>query len=116
MTASNAFVTGPIGRALGFEHLIAVELGTENDDPHGRYTGTPVGVASFREGKITRTEQWLASLGHRLDDFPRSYFYSDSINDLPLLERVSDPVATNPDVPLREIAQARGWPVIDLFR
>ncbi|ALK29962.1 HAD family hydrolase [Burkholderia plantarii] len=115
VTATNAFVTAPIGRALGFEHLLAIELGTEGDDPAARYTGHPIGVATFREGKITRTEQWLASLGHRLDDFPRSFFYSDSINDLPLLERVTDPVATNPDARLRALAGERGWPVIELF-
>ncbi len=115
VTATNAFVTAPIGRALGFEHLLAIELGTEGGDPAARYTGQPIGVATFREGKITRTEQWLASLGHRLDDFPRSFFYSDSINDLPLLERVTDPVATNPDARLRALAGERGWPVIDLF-
>ncbi|WP_414444519.1 HAD family hydrolase [Burkholderia sp. 22PA0106] len=116
VTASNAFVTEPIGRALGFEHLLAIELATEGGDPAARYTGAPVGVPSFREGKITRTEQWLDSLGHRLDTFSRSYFYSDSINDLPLLEQVTDPVATNPDAPLRAVAAARGWPVLDLFQ
>ncbi|WP_186200584.1 HAD family hydrolase [Burkholderia gladioli] len=115
VTASNAFVTGPIGRALGFEHLLAIELATEGGDPAARYTGAALGVASFREGKVTRTEQWLATLGASLEDFPRSFFYSDSINDLPLLERVTDPVATNPDARLRAIADERGWPVLELF-
>ncbi len=115
VTASNAFVTTPIGRALGFEHLLAIDLGTEGGDPAARYTGLPIGVPSFREGKITRTEQWLGSLGHSLDGFARSFFYSDSINDLPLLERVTDPIATNPDARLRAVAAERGWPVLDLF-
>jgi phosphoserine phosphatase len=74
-----------------------------------------VGVPTFREGKIVRTETWLASLGYALQDFPKSYFYSDSINDVPLLERVTHPVATNPDPRLRAIAQERDWPVIELF-
>lgn len=115
VTATNVFITTPIGKALGFEHLLGIELGTEGDDPSARYTGTAVGVPTFREGKITRTESWLASLGHRLQDFPQSYFYSDSINDVPLMERVTHPVATNPDPRLRAIATERGWPVIELF-
>ncbi|WP_341313373.1 HAD family hydrolase [Paraburkholderia sp. IMGN_8] len=115
VTATNVFITTPIGKALGFEHLLGIELGTEGDDPLARYTGTAVGVPTFREGKITRTENWLASLGHRLQDFPQSYFYSDSINDIPLMECVTHPVATNPDARLRAIATERGWPVIELF-
>ncbi|MFP3563997.1 HAD family hydrolase [Paraburkholderia sp. SIMBA_030] len=115
VTATNVFITTPIGKALGFEHLLGIELATEGDDPLARYTGTAVGVPTFREGKITRTESWLASLGHRLQDFPQSYFYSDSINDVPLMERVTHPVATNPDPRLRTIATERGWPVIELF-
>ncbi|MFM0335134.1 histidinol-phosphatase [Paraburkholderia fungorum] len=115
VTATNVFITSPIGKALGFDHLLGIELGTEGDDPLARFTGTAVGVPTFREGKITRTEGWLASLGYRLQDFPRSYFYSDSINDVPLLERVTHPVATNPDTRLRAIAAERGWPVIELF-
>ena len=115
VTATNVFITTPIGKALGFEHLLGIELGTEGDDPLARYTGTAVGVPTFREGKITRTENWLASLGHRLQDFPQSYFYSDSINDIPLMECVTHPVATNPDPRLRAIATERGWPVIELF-
>jgi HAD superfamily hydrolase (TIGR01490 family) len=115
VTATNVFVTAPIGKALGFEHLLGIELGTEGDDPLGRYTGVAVGVPTFREGKITRTESWLAALGYRLEDFPQSYFYSDSINDVPLLERVTHPIATNPDARLRALAMERGWPVIELF-
>jgi len=115
VTATNVFITKPIGKALGFEHLLGIDLGTEGGDPLARFTGTAVGVPTFREGKIVRTEDWLASLGHRLEDFPQSWFYSDSINDVPLLERVTHPVATNPDPRLRAIAAERGWPVIELF-
>jgi HAD superfamily hydrolase (TIGR01490 family) len=116
VTATNVFVTAPIARALGIEHLLGIELGTEGNEPGARFTGLSVGVPSFREGKITRTETWLASLGHRLEDFAQSWFYSDSINDLPLLERVTHPVATNADPRLRAIAVERGWTVLDLFR
>jgi phosphoserine phosphatase len=66
VTATNVFITKPIGKALGFEHLLGIDLGTEGGDPLARFTGTAVGVPTFREGKITRTENWLASLGHRL--------------------------------------------------
>ncbi|MGF6769377.1 HAD superfamily hydrolase (TIGR01490 family) [Paraburkholderia sp. GAS199] len=115
VTATNEFITQPIGKALGFEHLLGIQLGTEGGDPLGRFTGAALGVPTFREGKVTRTESWLASLGHALHDFPQSYFYSDSINDVPLMERVTHPVATNPDARLRAIATDRGWPVIELF-
>jgi HAD superfamily hydrolase (TIGR01490 family) len=115
VTATNVFVTEPIAKALGVEHLLGIELGTEGDDPAARYTGSATGVPSFREGKIVRTDAWLASLGATLADFPKSWFYSDSINDVPLLERVTDPVATNPDDRLRAVATQRGWPVLDLF-
>jgi HAD superfamily hydrolase (TIGR01490 family) len=115
VTATNVFITAPIAKALGVEHLLAIELGTEGDDPLGRYTGRSVGVVTFREGKIVRTEQWLASQGLKLVDFEASYFYSDSVNDVPLMERVTHPVATNPDAKLRVIAAERDWPVIELF-
>ena len=111
VTATNDFVTAPIVRAFGVEHLIA----TRAEQRDGRYTGRVDGRPSFREGKIDRVEEWLASLGHRLGDFERSWFYSDSANDLPLLERVSDPVATNPDPTLRARAKAQGWPILELF-
>jgi HAD superfamily hydrolase (TIGR01490 family) len=112
VTATNAFVTAPIARAFGIEHLVAT--GVERD-VDGRYTGRPQGTPSFREGKIVRTGEWLASLGRTLGDFGRSWFYGDSRNDLPLLERVTDPVATNPDEVLHATAVARGWPVLRLF-
>ena len=112
VTATNAFVTAPIARAFGIGHLVAtgIEVG-----PDGQYTGRPEGTPSFREGKIVRTTEWLASLGQVLSGFERSWFYSDSRNDLPLLERVTDPVATNPDAVLHATAIDRGWPVIRLF-
>ena len=112
VTATNAFVTAPIARAFGIEHLVATGV---EQGPDGRYTGRPEGTPSFREGKIARTSQWLASLGLALDGFERSWFYSDSRNDLPLLERVTDPVATNPDDVLHAVAIERGWPVLRLF-
>lgn len=111
VTATNAFVTGPIARTFGIEHLVATEV----EDVGGEFTGRPRGTPSFREGKVVRTEQWLASLGHAWGDFARTWFYSDSRNDLPLLERVSDPVATNPDAVLHAVAIERRWPVLRLF-
>ncbi len=111
VTATNAFVTAPIARAFGFDHLI----GAECEMADGVYTGRPAGTPSFRDGKVIRTEQWLASLGHRWKDFDEVWFYSDSSNDLPLLEHATHPVATNPDPGLRALAQRRGWPVIELF-
>ena len=112
VTATNAFVTAPIARAFGIEHLVATGVEQRAD---GSFTGRPQGTPSFREGKVVRTDEWLASLGHRFDAFRRTWFYSDSRNDLPLLERVSDPVATNPDEVLHATAIERGWPVVRLF-
>lgn len=110
VTATNSFVTAPIARAFGVNHLIA----TEPQVRDGRFTGKPEGTPSFREGKVTRLEQWLAARGETLSGFSRSWFYSDSRNDLPLLEKVTDAVAVDPDPTLRETAVARGWPVISL--
>ena len=107
ITATNAFVTRPIAEALGVEHLIA----TEPEQIDGRFTGRCAGVPCFREGKVARLEAWLAETGIPLSG---SWFYSDSHNDLPLLERVDRPVAVDPDDRLREVAAARGWPVISL--
>ncbi len=112
VTATNEFVTRPIADAFGVSDLIAVRLAR---DPAGRVTGEIDGVPSFREGKIIRVEQWLASLGRRLDDFQRVSFYSDSPNDLPLLERVNDPVATNPSPALEAVALDKGWRLLRLF-
>ena len=111
VTATNEFVTGPIARAFGVDELIAVELERDAD---GWFTGAIRGVPSVREGKVTRVEQWLAARGLDWADVETT-FYSDSINDLPLLERVNHPVATNPDQRLRAIASQRGWRILELF-
>lgn len=110
ITATNSFVTGPIGRELGVSHLIATVAAQEN----GQFTGKARGIPAFRAGKIARLDSWLESLGLWLGHFERSWFYSDSHNDLPLLQRVSNPVATNPDPELRAHAQAAGWPILEL--
>ena len=112
VTATNEFVTRPIAHALGVTELIAVDLQRGDD---GWYSGDIRGTPSFREGKVTRVEQWLQERG--LDwAGVRSSFYSDSINDLFLLEKVELPVATNPDARLRQLAQDRGWRILDLFQ
>jgi len=111
VTATNSFVTAPIARAFGVQHLIA----TDPEYRDGRYTGRIEGTPSFREGKVVRVNQWLAGMGLALGDFAESYFYSDSVNDVPLLEAETRPIAANPSPGLREIAQVRGWQVIDLF-
>ncbi len=103
-------------KQLGVEHLIATEPATVDGTPGARFSGDYLGTPSFREGKIVRTEQWLRQLGKRWSDFERSYFYSDSANDIPLMEKVTDPIATNPDETLRAAAQRRGWPIIELFQ
>lgn len=112
VTATNEFVTAPIALAFGVRHLLAVQL---EKGPAGNITGRIDGTPSFREGKTVRTQQWLESLGHRLQDFDRISVYSDSANDLPLLELASDPVATNPSAPLEAIARERGWRILRLF-
>ncbi|WP_347554924.1 HAD family hydrolase [Robbsia sp. KACC 23696] len=115
ITATNAFVTRPIATAFGVDNLLAIELATEDGAPRGRYTGDIVGVPSFREGKVTRLHSWLADQGKTLADFSQTFFYSDSRNDLPLMQEVSDPVATNPDETLRAHAVAHGWRILELF-
>ena len=112
VTATNEFITRPIATAFGIDDLIAVELAC---DDNGRVTGAVRGVPSFREGKIARVEQWLAGQGRRRAEFGRITVYSDSTNDLPLLEWATHPVATNPTPALDEVARARGWPVLNLF-
>lgn len=112
VTATNGFVTRPIAQAFGVDHLIAIDLET---DARGEYTGAIAGVPSFREGKVARVEQWLADRGLRWPDLAHSTFYSDSLNDLPLLEKVHEPVATNPDQRLATLAQQRGWRILNLF-
>ena len=112
VTATNEFVTRPIADAFGVQELIALEL---HRDAQGRVTGAIKGVPTFREGKIRRVLDWLGERAHRWDQFERITFYSDSTNDLPLLEKVSHPVATNPSPALEQIARERGWPILKLF-
>ena len=112
VTATNEFVTRPIAQAFGVHELIAVEL---ERDATGWITGEIKGTPSFREGKVTRVEQWLAAKGLGWSDVEMS-FYSDSMNDLPLLEKAQHPVATNPDARLRQLAIQRGWRILDLFQ
>ena len=111
ITATNEFVTRPIAQALGVEQLVAVELERGDD---GWITGGIRGVPSMREGKVRRMEQWLAEHNLGWTDV-ESTFYSDSMNDVPLLEKVDHPVATNPDPRLRTLASQRGWRILDLF-
>ncbi len=110
VTSTNAFIAAPIARAFGVDHLLATELEVKD----GRFTGKPSGTPSFREGKVARLAEWLGSRGQTLASFSASWFYSDSQNDLPLLERVTHPVAVDPDEILRREASARGWQIISL--
>ena len=110
VTATNSFVTGPISRELNVPHLIATIPAQEN----GQFTGKPRGTPAFREGKIVRVEAWLESMGLWWSNFERSWFYSDSLNDLPLLSRVTDPVAVDPDSTLRAHAEAEQWAILQI--
>jgi HAD superfamily hydrolase (TIGR01490 family) len=107
ITATNRFITEPIAERFGIAHLIA----TEPELVRGEYTGNVSGIPCFREGKVARLNSWLESHDATLAD---SWFYSDSHNDLPLLERVSHPVAVDPDDRLRQHAKQSGWPIISL--
>jgi HAD superfamily hydrolase (TIGR01490 family) len=109
VTATNRFITRPIADELGVANLIATDI----EEVDGSFTGRPRGMPTFREGKIAAVDAWLASRGRRLEDF-ESWFYSDSLNDLPLLERVTHPVAVDPDPTLRAHAARLGWPIISL--
>lgn len=110
ITATNSFVTAPIAREFGVEHLIA----TEPEQKDGEFTGGVSGTPSFREGKITRLEQWMAQSGWSWNSFGETTFYSDSLNDLPLLEKVKIPVAVDPDATLRAHAGKHGWRIMSL--
>ena len=110
VTATNDFVTAPIAREFGIPHLVA----TRAQICDGAYTGQPEGTPCFREGKLVRVDQWLAGLEKNWHTFAQSRFYSDSHNDLPLLERASQPVVVDGDDTLRAIAEKRGWPQISL--
>lgn len=111
ITATNEFVTRPIADRFGVRELIAVQLETDAD---GWMTGEIKGVPSFREGKVQRFQDWLAARGWRREEVEIS-FYSDSMNDLPLLDNADHPVAANPDERLRAVAVERGWPILELF-
>jgi HAD superfamily hydrolase (TIGR01490 family) len=108
VTATNSFVTRPIAELYGISHLVA----TEPETIAGRFTGRTTGEPCFREGKLSRVKEWLASRDLSLGDFATSWFYSDSHNDLPLLSAVTHPVAVDPDPLLQEHAAVRGWPVV----
>lgn len=110
VTATNSFVTAPIAKEFGIENLIA----TEPEQVNGQFTGKVVGVPSFREGKVARLNAWLQARGLNWQSITESWFYSDSLNDLPLLERATHAVAVDPDPILRAHADNHGWPVISL--
>lgn len=107
ITATNSFVTRPIAEALGVDDILA----TEPELLDGRYTGRVSGTPTFREGKVERLQQWLANSPH---DLEQSWFYSDSLNDLPLLEVVTNPIAVDPDETLQQHARMKGWTVMTL--
>jgi len=111
VTATNEFVTRPIAHAFGVHELIAIELVR---DAQGEFTGDIAGTPSFRDGKVARVQAWLAARNLDWQDVETT-FYSDSMNDLPLLDKATHPVATNPDERLRELATERGWRILDLF-
>ena len=111
VTATNSFVTWPIARELGIDNLIATE---PEVGAGGEFTGSVSGVPSFREGKVVRVEAWLRELGLEWSSFTETWFYSDSLNDLPLLSKVSHPVAVDPDATLEAHALAHRWPILSL--
>jgi HAD superfamily hydrolase (TIGR01490 family) len=112
VTATNDFISTPIAKALGITHLLATQL---ERDAQGVLTGRIAGTPNYREGKVKRVEQWLATLQKSWGDHVRISVYSDSTNDLPLLEQATDAVATNPSPALEAIARERGWRVLKLF-
>ena len=110
ITATNRFVTEPIARILGINNLIA----TEPDQEDGEFNGQVVGTPCFREGKITRLEDWMDEHNLTWLSFLESWFYSDSLNDIPLLKKVTNPVAVDPDSTLEKYAKENNWPIISL--
>jgi HAD superfamily hydrolase (TIGR01490 family) len=112
ITATNSFVTAPIAAAFGVPNLIAAE---PERNAAGEITGRLRGIPTSGPGKVIHTRQWLESCGKTLGNFARSYFYSDSQNDIPLLSAVTHPIATNPNALLKAHAQAHGWPILTLF-
>jgi HAD superfamily hydrolase (TIGR01490 family) len=117
VTATTRFIAEPCARAFGLSQVIATEAATADGTPDGALTGEIDGLPCFREHKVTRVRQWLAQLAPdgrtELGAFERSWFYSDSTNDLPLLNAVSDPVAVRPDGRLRQHALQAGWRIVD---
>jgi|TARA_B110000259_G_scaffold18632_1_gene19572 HAD superfamily hydrolase (TIGR01490 family) len=112
ITATNSFITKPIGKLFGIPDLI----GTDPEEIDGKFSGKIAGTPSFQEGKIKRLEEWLDLKGLTLESFEKTYFYSDSRNDIPLLERVTHPVAANPDEVLIKKATLHAWPIIHLWQ
>ena len=112
VTATNSFITRPIADEFGIEHLIA----TEPEEIEGEFTGNVVGEPSFREGKVSRVNQWLNAIDLSLTSFEETLFFSDSINDLPLLDVVQTQIAVNPDPKLLDHARLKGWEVLQLHR
>lgn len=112
ITATNRFLTEPIATEFGVENLIA----TEPEMKNGRFTGDVSGTPSFREGKVVRVNEWLGARGQSMGDFSETWFYSDSINDAPLLGAVSHPFAVDPGAQLETLALERGWPILRLQR
>jgi HAD superfamily hydrolase (TIGR01490 family) len=110
ITATNSFVTAPIAVEFGIEYLIA----TDPEQLDGEFTGRVAGVPSFRDGKVVRLELWMAQHDWGWHSFSETWFYSDSLNDLPLLSKVDHPIAVDPDSTLRKHAELQGWPVISL--
>ena len=110
VTATNSFVTAPIAREFGVEHLVA----TEAEQIGGEFTGRVQGAPSFREGKVVRVEAWLAEHGLGWSSFTETWFYADSLNDLALLAKVTHPVAVDPDQTLKETALENDWLIISL--
>ena len=110
ITATNSFITKPIGELFGIENLI----GTDPEEHLGEFTGKVKGTPSFKEGKVTRLFSWLDARDFKLTDFEKTFFYSDSHNDLALLEVVTNPVVVNGDKILLEKAQEKNWPTLNL--
>jgi len=111
VTAANSFITTPIAAMLGVADILASDPETHED---GEFTGRIAGIPCFHEGKVKRLDAWLGGRGEALTDFAESYFYGDSQSDVPLMEKVTHPVAVGPDERLGRIARERGWPIISL--
>ncbi|MEO8303241.1 MAG: HAD family hydrolase [Betaproteobacteria bacterium] len=110
ITAANSFISTPIARRFGASHILASDPETRN----GEFTGEIEGIPCFHEGKVIRLDAWLKSRGQTLSDFGESYFYGDSQSDVPLMEKVTNPVVVAPDDALAELARTRNWPIISL--